>query len=426
MFVNRVAALTLAAMAAVTLTAMSAQATTFPAHGGQGDRAEAFVCPNGYILSGFHGRGASWIDQVGLICSRVLPGYGTGHTARLKPKGGSGGGPIENYCDRDGGIRSIRVHVAYDDGRPKVVYAIDFSCQRPKDGSAAGQGAFQGNLVGTANADDWQDFDQACPGNEYATGLSLRYGRGVNAAGLICGPVTVYSSPFGSIGGGAGNAGNAGNAGQAVEPGMENNTDRPGSDYSKFNPTSPEDCRSECLRQRDRCKAWTFVRPGVQGARAQCYLKNAVPKAYPNNCCISGVAPDKGRGGVVERPDGGFAPPAGNGPQDQPTSPPPVTQPNYPPPTSPSSPARCIQGFVWREARPTDYVCVTPESRAMVRQENAVASTRWDTNGAYGPYTCIAGFVWREAFDGDVVCVTPERRAAVKEENRMAASRTVD
>jgi hypothetical protein len=66
---------------------------------------------------------------------------------------------------------------------------------------------------------------------------------------------------------------------------------------------------------------------------------------------------------------------------------------------------------------------VTPESRALVRQENAIAPTRWDPNGPYGPYTCIAGHVWREAFDGDVVCVTPERRAEVKEENRLAPTR---
>jgi hypothetical protein len=78
---------------------------------------------------------------------------------------------------------------------------------------------------------------------------------------------------------------------------------------------------------------------------------------------------------------------------------------------------------VWRVARPTDVVCVTPDSRALVAHENSIATTRWDPNGAYGPYTCIAGFVWREAFDGDVVCVSPERRAEVKEEGRMAPQR---
>jgi len=86
-------------------------------------------------------------------------------------------------------------------------------------------------------------------------------------------------------------------------------------------------------------------------------------------------------------------------------------------------PAACMSGYVWREARSTDLVCVTPESRTLVAQENAVASTRVDPNGAYGPSSCISGFVWREAFDGDLVCVTPERRDAVREENRVGPSR---
>jgi hypothetical protein len=86
---------------------------------------------------------------------------------------------------------------------------------------------------------------------------------------------------------------------------------------------------------------------------------------------------------------------------------------------------RCRSGYVWREARPTDYVCVTPESRDRVRQENAVASSRVNPQGAYGPNTCLSGFVWREAYEGDVVCVTPEVRATVGQENATAASRTL-
>jgi hypothetical protein len=83
----------------------------------------------------------------------------------------------------------------------------------------------------------------------------------------------------------------------------------------------------------------------------------------------------------------------------------------------------CASGYVWREARPADHVCVTPESRALVRQENSRAAQRW-TVGAYGPHTCIQGYVWREAFQGDDVCVTPERRDQVRQENRVAVSRS--
>jgi hypothetical protein len=83
----------------------------------------------------------------------------------------------------------------------------------------------------------------------------------------------------------------------------------------------------------------------------------------------------------------------------------------------------CKSGFVWREARPSDHVCVTPDSRRRVAQENRTAASRRDPNGAYGPASCKQGFVWREAFESDTVCVTPEVRAEVSEENRVAATR---
>jgi hypothetical protein len=87
------------------------------------------------------------------------------------------------------------------------------------------------------------------------------------------------------------------------------------------------------------------------------------------------------------------------------------------------APDICKSGYVWREARPDDHICVTPESRSVVAEENAAASSRVNPEGAYGPNTCVSGFVWREAFNGDAVCVTPERRQAVLEENVAGPSR---
>jgi hypothetical protein len=82
----------------------------------------------------------------------------------------------------------------------------------------------------------------------------------------------------------------------------------------------------------------------------------------------------------------------------------------------------CAQGFVWREAGPSDKVCVPYTSRDRTAAENARASSLW-TAGAYGPKTCVPGFVWREAFDGDVVCVTPDVRDQVRQENELGPSR---
>lgn len=70
------------------------------------------------------------------------------------------------------------------------------------------------------------------------------------------------------------------------EPGW----DRPGSDYFSFILRAPRDsmCAWRCM-QDSRCRAWTYVRPGIQGPRARCWLKNAVPAPVRNTCCVSGV-----------------------------------------------------------------------------------------------------------------------------------------
>lgn len=90
----------------------------------------------------------------------------------------------------------------------------------------------------------------------------------------------------------------------------------------------------------------------------------------------------------------------------------------------PYGPDTCIQGYVWREARTGDTVCVTPDVRSRTAQENAnPTANRQPGGGAYGPDTCAQGFVWREAFDGDTICVTPDERSQTLADNAAAQSR---
>lgn len=91
-------------------------------------------------------------------------------------------------------------------------------------------------------------------------------------------------------------------------------------------------------------------------------------------------------------------------------------------PQKPKPKDTCIQGYVWREARSSDHVCVGPKVRDEVAQQNRTRSKRW-TSGAYGAQTCIQGYVWREAFSGDKVCVTPEFRDDTRKDNQAARSR---
>ena len=72
--------------------------------------------------------------------------------------------------------------------------------------------------------------------------------------------------------------------------GMEDNTDRMGMDYRSFDLPTPDPklCSSACEAEA-QCKAYTFVRPGVQGPQARCWLKTTVPSPAKSTCCISGV-----------------------------------------------------------------------------------------------------------------------------------------
>lgn len=82
----------------------------------------------------------------------------------------------------------------------------------------------------------------------------------------------------------------------------------------------------------------------------------------------------------------------------------------------------CRQGFVWREARPGDHVCVDAKTRDLVQQQNRQRARLW-TAGLFGPHTCVQGYVWREAFQGDDVCVRPEFHDQTRRDNAEAARR---
>lgn len=75
-----------------------------------------------------------------------------------------------------------------------------------------------------------------------------------------------------------------------LSPLAEPNFDRPGQDYKGFDLDSENAniCESACTNDA-KCKAWTYVKPGVQGPKARCWLKAGVPPLTSNGCCISGL-----------------------------------------------------------------------------------------------------------------------------------------
>jgi len=68
----------------------------------------------------------------------------------------------------------------------------------------------------------------------------------------------------------------------------EDHTDRPGLDYNHFALDSWSACRQACMGD-GRCAAWSWVLPGVQGPRGQCWLRAKVPNPVSNASVVSGV-----------------------------------------------------------------------------------------------------------------------------------------
>ena len=77
-------------------------------------------------------------------------------------------------------------------------------------------------------------------------------------------------------------------AAQSSRSTFEHGVDRPGGDFSNIRSDGQNQCSTDCEEDAE-CRAWTYVRPGVQGPTARCYLKRTVPDKKTNGCCISGV-----------------------------------------------------------------------------------------------------------------------------------------
>jgi hypothetical protein len=69
----------------------------------------------------------------------------------------------------------------------------------------------------------------------------------------------------------------------------EINFDRLGGDLRPGFPAgSPAECERSC-KMEDQCRAYTWVKPGIQAATGMCWLKGSHRPQRADNCCVSGV-----------------------------------------------------------------------------------------------------------------------------------------
>jgi hypothetical protein len=72
---------------------------------------------------------------------------------------------------------------------------------------------------------------------------------------------------------------------------IEYSIDRLGGDYRNLDVTpdpAGAPCKAACEAE-NKCRAWTYVRPGYIGPTARCYLKDKIARPRLKPCCISGV-----------------------------------------------------------------------------------------------------------------------------------------
>ena len=72
---------------------------------------------------------------------------------------------------------------------------------------------------------------------------------------------------------------------------IEFSIDRTGGDLRNVD-VSPDPkgatCEAAC-KDENRCRAWTYVRPGYLGPSARCFLKERITAPRHKPCCVSGV-----------------------------------------------------------------------------------------------------------------------------------------
>jgi PAN domain-containing protein len=72
---------------------------------------------------------------------------------------------------------------------------------------------------------------------------------------------------------------------------IEYSIDRLGGDYRNLEVAAEPDgtaCKAACEAE-NKCRTWTYVRPGYIGPGARCYLKDKITRPRHKPCCISGV-----------------------------------------------------------------------------------------------------------------------------------------
>jgi hypothetical protein len=157
-----------------------------PVVGSPGDAGARAECPPGQALVGFSGRTGVWLDAIQMVCA----GPGAQPVAVGPRYGGAGGGAVDSFCPRNWQLTIATLNMTTHN---RQVAAINYSCRSRQTGESSdyafGNAAYRARCPGIGVGDCGVDTNifQACERDEEPIGFNVRYGKDVNAFGLICG-----------------------------------------------------------------------------------------------------------------------------------------------------------------------------------------------------------------------------------------------
>jgi len=245
--------------------------TLTPIVGGNGGEYLHMECNGFDYVAGLAVRYGNWIDAVDINCATPMDykgkvQFGTAHGASAA-WGGQGGAEGFELCGIDEAVGGLRIQRSPNN----FVGYIEVLCRSLSD--LYGAPHIYGPAGGLGRISDKSPAvqDLICPGGMIAVGIEGATGDFVDRLGLVCSLAPAVAR-------------------EVIGSGMEDGTDRPGTDYSST-PLGPDpaDCQQMCFFGRATCRAWTYVRPGIQGPNAVCHLKRSAPAPVANDCCISGT-----------------------------------------------------------------------------------------------------------------------------------------
>jgi hypothetical protein len=159
-------------------------ATVFPPPGGgSGDYSVEARCRPKQMdyLVGFKYRTGLWVDQITPLCAQLKSAVRFGERRDLMRRGGAGGSPGEQYCSDGEVITAIHWWL---EAKVNTVWTINFVCSSLTTWTAR-------TLTIGPTPVGYDLGSQQCPYGEVASGVQVRWGRYVNAIGLICDPFKV-------------------------------------------------------------------------------------------------------------------------------------------------------------------------------------------------------------------------------------------